>query len=721
MNIVKRNGSIESFQLHKVVSRIARESDGLNLLSAGLIAEKVVPYIMDGMTTKEVDELIANRCADLILNNPDYGLLGGRILMTRQSKILDRRMKSVDRTYDFFAANTFLDRYAMKSADGQPLELPSMMYKRVADHLYSDDELEDKNELLTELYEKRINFATPTYTNAGIEGRNGMISCQIVHLKEDSKEGITETLNKISFGSASGSGIGLCIDNLRSKDTLVSSFKGTAGGVVRLADMVQASMRFFKQGDRAGSCALYLSTWHRDIMDYLEISLPIGEEKLRMRDLFTAVTVDDVFMNCLLSGKDYYTFCPHQIKLAGLPALHDVAREEFGLVYNQAVALGLGKAISPKKIWDAIITAQVESGRPYVFYKDNANKRNMQDNIGIVKQSQLCIEIMTASKPGYSPQCTLGSINLANQTGTESIAKSTRVLVKALNKVIDKNKWSDEWAELAGLDQRNLAIGVAGMADMFAQMNISFEGDEAKNVTEEIFKTMYTAAVSQSSDLAISDGSSYPAWKGSRYSKGETYIEGWNPIGEGKSIPMRNSLLLGLMPTASSANLLGVFESFQPVDSNMFTRSVSDGEYVIINKYLVKELTELGIWTEELKEKIIEMDGSVQGIEEIPADIQHRYKTVWEIPQKALLDLAVIRNKFVDQSQSMNVYHKDGDYNKISSALMYAWKKGLKTGVYYTRTKSKLESNKKLSSSTVKEAVKPADSEFSCAGGGCDA
>lgn len=713
MQIVKKDGSKQSFAPNKILTRLKQQSKGLKT-NPDLLFQKVVPHITDNMTTSDIDEIIAFQAADLQIEHPDYALLGGRILLSRQSKILGVEMKEVDYTFDFFSASTFLKNYSKKELDKKPIELPSMMYERVSNHLGGD------KETLEELLAKRINFATPILTNAGIEKRNGLISCQIVFLKEDSLEGINETLTKISTGSKEGSGIGLCIDSLRSSKSMVNSFNGNAGGVVRLADMVQSHMRFFKQGNRAGSCALYLSTWHKDIIDFLHLRLPVGEETKRTRDLFTAVTVDDVFMNCLLEEKPYFLFCPNDLEKANLKPLYECWGKEFEEVYNKAVELGLGEQIDPKRIWDAIIRSQVESGTPYVFNKDNANIRNMQSNIGVVRQSQLCIEIITASKPGYSPQCTLGSINLAEQDSIESIKKSTKVLVRALNKVIDKNKWSDDWSELAGLDQRNLAIGVAGLADFLAKRKISFESEEAKQWNNDIFEAMYKSAVEESTKIAKKEGKSYPAWYGSPYSRGETYIEGWSPVKKGEPIPMYNSLLLGLMPTASSAILLGSFEMFEPITSNVFTRMVGGGEFIVVNKYLVNDLEDIGLWNSEIRSKLISNEGSVQDIQEIPLDIRERYKTVWEIPQKKLLDLAIIRSKFIDQSQSMNVYHSDAKYSKISSALVYAWKNGLKTGVYYTRTKSKLEKNSKLSASEV-TVKKPETSMFSCAGGGCEA
>lgn len=719
MRIIKRDKSTQSFLPNKIKTRISIHAKGLKVNIDELFID-IIPHIKDGITTTEIDEIIAFKAADKAIKHPDYSKLGGRILMSRQSKLIGQPLKEVDENYDFFAAVTFLSKYSKKNEQKEPIELPSMMYERVAEHLHKGEE-DYKKELLEELYTKKINFATPTYTNAGVDKRNAMISCNLTSLSGDNLEDIEDTLLHIAKASKEGAGIGLFIDCLRSAKSIVLSFNNNAGGVVRFADMVQSKMRFYKQGDRSGSCALYLSVWHKDILPFLELTLPVGDEKLRTRDLFTAVVIDDIFMECLLENKLYYLFCPNDLVKAGLKPLYECWGEEFKKVYSEAVELGLGEKIEPKRVWDSIIRSQVESGRPYVLYKDNANRRNMQDNIGVIKQSNLCIEVLQVSNYHYTAQCTLASLNLAEHNSLETIAKSTKVLVRGLNKVIDVNKWSDDWSESAGVDQRSLAIGVAGLADFLANKKVSFESEEAKEWNEVIFETIYKSFVEESMKLAKEQGRNYPAWEGSLYSKGETYIEGWSPLPKGEPIPMLNSLGIGLMPTASSAILLGVFESFQPIDSNIFTRKVGQGEFVIINKYLVNDLEEINMWNQEIRDKLIYNAGSVQSIPEIPQEIRERYKTVWEIPQKSLLDLAAIRNKYVDQSQSMNVYHADAKYSKISSALVYAWKKGLKTGVYYTRTKSKIEENKKLSASEVKVVTRPPDSVFTCAGGGCDA
>ncbi len=715
MKIQKRDKSTQAFTPNKILTRIKTQAKGLKI-DSDVLFQEVIPLITDNITTTEIDEIIAFKAADKIIQHPDYSLLGGRILLSRQSKLIGKELQPVDLTYDFFAATTFLSKYSMRDDKKTPLELPSCMYERVANHLHDENET-DRLELLEELKSKRGNFATPTYTNAGIPKRNGMISCNLTHLEDDSFEGIEETLKKISAASKEGSGIGLLIDPLRSKESIVESFQGNAGGVVRLADMVQSKMRFYKQGSRSGSCALYLSLWHRDIIDFLELTLPIGSAELRTKDLFTSIIVNDLFMQKLENGEDWYLFCPNDIKKAGLKPLYNLHGEKFNQEYQKAVDMGLGKKVNPKDIFDAIVKSQVESGRPYVMFKDNANKRNMQDNIGPIKQSNLCIEVMQASKPKYTPQCTLASVNLAEHDTLETIAQTTRVLVRALNQVIDKNKWSDNWSEKAGMDQRALAIGVAGLADFFAKKKVAFESEEAKKWNNDIFETMYKTAVIESMLLAEEKGENYPAWEGSRYSRGETYIEGWSPKPEGEPIPMYNSLLLGLMPTASSAILLGVFESFEPATANLFTRRVGQGEFLVVNKYLVNELIENNLWTSTIIDKVIKNQGSVQNIMEIPEEIRFRYKDVWEISQRVLLDLSIIRNKYVDQSQSLNVYHSDAKYGKIASALMYAWKGGLKTGVYYTRTKSKLEANSKLASSQIaNQPDKPKDSQFECFG-----
>lgn len=627
MKILKNDGSLQPFMPNKILNRIKAQSKDLKT-NPDYVFQKVIPSISDGMDTTNIDEIIAFKCADLMTEHPDYSVLGARILLTRQGKGIGVVPEEVDLKYDFFGAVTFLRSYSKRDDAGNPIELPSMMYDRVANFLGKDEE--ERKEFSEELKAKRISVATPILTNVGTD-RASYISCNLTHLLMDSKEGIQETINNIASASKEGAGIGLLIDPIRSKESLVSSFKGKASGLVRLADMIQSTLRFYKQGSRSGSCALYLSVWHRDIMDFLELRLPVGDEKLRARDLFTAVVINDKFMNCLKNNEDWWLFCPNDIVKAGLTPLYELWGEEFEKEYQKAIDLGIGVKISPKQIWDAIIRSQAESGTPYVFYKDNANKKNMQANIGVIRQSNLCvapetklltkehgyvpigelegkdvqvwngkhwsettvvktgrneklikvvfekyindgtgkfnteideiyatpyhkwyvynrklnkdievrtfnlvegdvtsyyrtptnkgfnyakiisadevdrtsdtfcvneklahkmlingvltgncIEITEVSKPNYTAQCTLGLIPLTYHDSLESIAKSTSILTKLLNRVIDSNKWSDTPSQLAGLDQRALAIGIGGLADFIAKKKLSFTSDVAK-------------------------------------------------------------------------------------------------------------------------------------------------------------------------------------------------------------------------------------------------
>jgi ribonucleotide reductase alpha subunit len=386
MRIQKRDGTTQPFMPNKIFNRIKDQAKGLKV-NVDKLFQEVIPLINDNITTTEIDEVIAFKAADKIIIHHDYSLLGGRILLSRQSKIIGKQLHPVDLKYDFFSAYTFLTKYSKKEGK-TAIELPSCMYERVSTYLSNSNK--DKLALLGELTEKRINFATPTYTNAGIDSRNALISCNLTTLHSDTIQGIEDTLTKISYASKEGAGVGLLIDKLRSKDSLVSSFNSNAGGVIRFADMVQSKMRFYKQGTRSGSCALYLSLWHRDIMDFLELVLPVGDEQMRTRDLFTAVVVNDLFMEKLQAGEDWYVFCPNEIAKAGLKPLYEVIGDEFKEVYDKAVELGLGKKLNPKDIWDMMIKSQVESGRPYVLFKENMNKRNMQDNIGVLTMSNLC-------------------------------------------------------------------------------------------------------------------------------------------------------------------------------------------------------------------------------------------------------------------------------------------------------------------------------------------
>lgn len=712
MKIVKKDGNSQQFQPNKILSRLKAQAKGLKV-DIDKVFQKVIPNITDGITTTQLDELIAFTTADFIKFHPDYSILASRILVTRQAKLIGVEPEEVDLSYDFFGITTFLRGYSIKDEKGNPIELPSMMYNRVGDFFGIDKK--EAEEFKEELKAKRISVATPILTNAGTK-RGSYISCNITTNIEDSIEGIEKTLTNIAYGSKEGSGIGLLIDNIRSQDSMVSTFNGKAGGVVRYADMVQSKMRFYKQGNRSGSAALYLSLWHRDIIPFLELKLPTGDEKLRARDLFLGVVINDNFMRALINEEDWYLFCPNDIKKAGLKPLYDLWGEDYEAEYNKAVDLGIGKKVNPKTIWDAIIKSQAESGVPYVFYKDTANRGNMQDNIGVIKSLNLCIEFCGVSNPNYTSQCDLGLIPVAYHDNLETIAKSTRVLTRLLNRVIDKNTWSDEASKNAGEHQRAIGIGLGGLADFMARKKVVFTSEEGKEWNRKISETIYKNSIIESNRMAEKENRVYPAWKGSKYEKGETYLKDWSPKKKGESILMLNSILSCYMPSASTSILLSINEAFEAFNSMMQVRSAGAGEFLVLNKYLVQDLESINMWNEDVMNNIILNSGSVQFVENIPQEIKDRYKTVWETPQKEIINMCADRQVYCDQSQSMNLYFEDINYAKISSSLKYGWEKGLKTGVYYMRSKSKLANPTRLSGNLQPLKEKPKDSAFECFG-----
>lgn len=699
MNIIKQDGSVQKFSPNKILSRIKRASKGLNV-DAEKVFQDTVYGVVDNMTTKEIDNLIANTSANKMVINQDYSKLASNIIISRQSKIMGVEPIDSDYLFDFLGIVSFLYKYSLKNDMGEPIELPHMMYRRVANHLF--DNKTEADEYYDALRYRRISVATPQLMNYGSERGSG-ISCNITSLIDDSKEGILETLRIASLASSDGSGIGNHIHNIRSKETMVSSFKGFAGGVVRYCDMLQSHMRFFKQGNRSGSAAVYLGVWHRDIEDFLELRLQVGEERKRTRDLFTAVCIPDLFYEKLNANDDsWFVFCPHEVKEAGFPPLYDCFGDDFKKLYNQLVEYGLGREVSLKKIWNMLLTSQSESGLPYTFNWCNANKFNPQSNIGIRRGSNLCIEFMGVSRPNYTSQCNLGLIPLHNigKNDWEEVKERTKLMVRGLNKAIDITVWSTDDAEAAGEDQRTIGIGIAGLADYMAIHDIIFDSNEALEFNEELIRVMYEAAKEESSRLAKDVyKKNYPAWSGSMYDEEGT--------------PMINSLLLCLMPSASTSGLLGVNEAFEAFHSNIFQRRLDVGEFVVVNKYLQKELGDIDLWNDDIRNKILKGEGSIQHIEEIPARIRLKYRTIFEYKQKKLIDLAVRRQKNLDQSQSMNLYFKEATSGKIGGALNYGWKNGLITGSYYIKTESSLAAPTRLSTGLTE---KPKDSPFECFG-----
>jgi ribonucleoside-diphosphate reductase alpha chain len=697
MYIVKSNNQKQQFLPNKLLKRIKDQSKGLNVDEVKVFQE-CVSGIVDGMTSKEVDNLIAVTSANLIIEDYDYSYLAARIIISRHGKTIGVEPVDSDYLFDFLGITAFLHKYSARDEKGNPIELPHMMYKRVAEHLFKDEGEEEIKKQYDYIRYHKISLATPQLMNFGTERQSG-ISCNITTLENDTTEGILKTLDDISLSSREGAGIGLHIHALRSKESLVSSFKGFAGGVVRFADMVQSHMRFFKQGNRSGSAALYLGVWHRDIEDFLELRLPTGDEKMRARDVFTAVCIPDLFMEKLNNGEeDWYLFCPNEVKKAGFKALHDTWGEEFNSLYYQLVEAGLGRKTSIKEIWNMITRSLVESGLPYVFFWDNANKQNMQDNISVVRGFNLCLEYAGVSNPNYTSQCNLGLIPLHNieKNDFTEIEQRVRQLVRSLNKAIKVTVWSNDSAKNAGEDQRTIGIGIAGLSDYLQKNSIPYVSEEAKEFNREIMRVIYETAVDESSKLVKKYGV-YPAWEGSKYQK------------QGKKVA--NSLFVCLMPSASTSTLLSVTESFEAPHSNIFVRKVDSGEFTIVNKYLINDLKKLNLWNNEIKLNIIANQGSIQQIEEIPDNIKEVYKTIWEIKMKDYIDIAAIRQENIDQGQSMNLYFSNPTTGKISGALNHGWKLGLPSGSYYTKTKSALPPPVRLSVDT-----KPKDSLFDCFG-----
>lgn len=700
MHIIKSNGQKQQFSPNKLLNRIKTQSKGLNIDEVKVFQE-CVSGIVEGMTSKEIDNLIAVSAANMIIDDYDYSFLASRIIISRHGKTIGVEPVDSDYLFDFLGITAFLHKYSMRDDNGNPIELPHMMYRRVAEHLFKEKGQKEVEKQYDFIRFHRISLATPQLMNFGTNERGSGISCNITTLIGDNTDDILETLNTISKSSRDGAGIGLHIHELRSKESLVSSFKGSAGGVVRFADMVQSHMRFFKQGNRSGSAALYLGIWHRDIEDFLELRLPTGDEKMRTRDLFTAVCIPDLFMEKLNNDEDdWYVFCPHEVKQAGFKALHDTWGDEFKELYNSLVSAGLGRKTSVKELWAMVTKSLVESGLPYVFYWDNANRKNMQSNISMLRGSNLCLEYFGVSNPNYTSQCNLGLIPLHNieKDDFKEVKIRTRQLVRSLNRAIKVNVWSTEAAEKAALDQKTIGIGIAGLSDYLQKYNIPYVSDEAKEFNEKVMKTIYETALDESSKL-VSEYGTYPSWKGSPYQE--------------MGVEVANSLLVCLMPSASTSTLLGVTESFEAPHSNIFVRKVDAGEFTVVNKYLVRRLKDLGLWNNEIKNNIIANQGSIQNIDSIPQDLKETFKTIWEIKMKDYIDIAKIRQQFTDQGQSMNLYFPNPTTGKIGGALNHSWKCGLPSGSYYVKTRSALSAPIRLA---VDVSEKPKDSLFDCFG-----
>jgi ribonucleoside-diphosphate reductase alpha chain len=717
MKIIKKDGNSQNFNPNKVLTRIKRTARNLNLrIDADKLSQKVIPQIQDGMTTNDIDNLIVIESLGSVFLHPDHSMVASAIEIDNLHKLHKYKEFNIeldysrDYSYDYLAWATFKKSY--RNGD----ELPQEMYGRIATEL--SESKEDAQYLYDMLSTKQLNFATPINLTAGTGANNNrFISCDINFLKEDSLEGIVDTLGELAKSSKDGSGIGIYIGNLRSSKSKVGDFNGNAAGIPRLADLAQGIARFFNQrGRRNGAFALYAPTWHKDIISHLELRLNEGDERLRTRDIFNGVCVDDLFMEALLEERDYYLFCPNDIVKAGLKPFYECSPDEFRSVYAEAIELGLGEKINPRDIWNKILMSQASTGTPYVVYIDSINRKNMQEHFGNIKSSNLCVETLLYADKDEVGQCALGSIPLMT---CKDIREASRVLSYSINLVIDRNVYSTERAEKGGLGQRTIGIGVAGLAEYLYSRGMSFESEEGKEAFKNIMREIYLGAVKGSQEYYEKHKKTFRDYDNSLYAKGVFNPQKWG-VHEHEidmTKPVANSLFTALMPTASSSNLLGCTEMFEVPQGMVYRRKLDKGEFVVVQRNLVEDLEKIGIWNEELAKRVVMAGGTIQGLYDIPKDIREKYKTAYEVSQKKRIDMINHAFPYIDQSTSLNLYYQDGNFSKLSAALIHGWKIGNKTGVYYTRVlKKDAETTSDLFMRKDTTPEKPEDSDFECFG-----
>jgi ribonucleoside-diphosphate reductase alpha chain len=742
MYVIKRDGNRESVKFDKVTARIQKLCYGLDPTHVTPInvAMKVIEGIYEGVTTSELDNLAAETAASLTTKHPDYALLASRIAVSNLHKntnksfsktmealynyvdpktgkkaplladdvyeIIVKNAQELDSTiiydrdfgYDYFGFKTLERSYLLK-LNGQVAERPQHMIMRVAVGIHKDD-IASVIETYNLMSERWFTHATPTLFNAGTP-KPQMSSCFLLTVKDDSIDGIYDTLKSCAKISQSAGGIGLSIHNIRATGSYIRGTNGTSNGIIPMLRVFNDTARYVDQGGgkRKGSFAIYLEPWHSDIYEFLDIRKNHGKEEARARDLFTAMWTPDLFMKRVEENSTWSLFCPNEA-----PGLADCWGAEFEALYTRYEKEGRArKTIQARDLWAAIIDSQIETGNPYMLYKDAANSKSNQQNLGTIKSSNLCCEIIEYTSPEEIAVCNLASIALPRfvedgKFDHQKLFDVTYVITKNLNRIIDRNYYPVAEARNSNMRHRPIGIGVQGLADAFILMRYPFDSPEAVQLNKEIHETIYYASMTASKDLAKVDGA-YETFPGSPVSKGIFQFDMWNVTPssrwewdilkeEVKKYGVRNSLLLAPMPTASTSQILGNNECFEPYTSNIYSRRVLSGEFVIVNKHLLKDLVKLGIWNDSLKNKIIIANGSVQGIKEIPDNIKALYKTVWEISQKVIINMAADRGAYICQSQSLNLFVQDANFAKLSSMHFYGWKAGLKTGMYYLRTKA---------------------------------
>ena len=741
MFVKKRDGRKEPIMFDKITARVRKLCYGLNeLVDPVKVAMRVIEGLYDGVTTSELDNLAAEIAATLTTTHPDYAKLAARIsvsnlhkntkksfsdtvkdlyeysdpktnekaslisdevysLIMKNSELLDSTIiYDRDFRYDFFGFKTLERSYLLK-LNGQVVERPQQMLMRVAMGIHKDD-IDSAIETYNYMSEGWFTHATPTLFNSGTP-KPQMSSCFLLTTKEDSISGIYDTLKQCAQISQSAGGIGLSIHDIRATGSYIKGTNGTSNGIVPMLRVFNDTARYVDQGGgrRKGSFAIYIEPWHADIFDFLDLKKNHGKEEQRARDLFYSLWIPDLFMKRVEENGDWTLMCPNEC-----PGLSDTYGKKFERLYKKYESEGRGrKTIKAQELWFKILESQIETGTPYMLYKDAANEKSNQKNLGTIKSSNLCTEIIEYTAPDEVAVCNLASIALPKfvvdgKFDHEKLFNVTYRVTKNLDRVIDANYYPVPEARNSNMRHRPIGIGVQGLADAFILMRQPFDSPEAKQLNKEIFETIYYAAVTASKDIAIQNGP-YETWKGSPISKGVFQFDMWKvkPTDrwewdllreEVKKHGVRNSLLLAPMPTASTAQILGNNECFEPYTSNIYTRRVLSGEFIIVNKHLLRDLVKLGIWNDRLKNKLMASNGSIQNIDEIPENIKVLYKTAWEISQKEILDMAADRGAYIDQSQSLNIFMENANFAKLTSMHFYGWKAGLKTGMYYLRTKS---------------------------------
>ena len=744
MLVIKRDGRKESVKFDKITARIEKLSYGLNteFVKTIEIAKKVIDGLYDGVSTQELDELASETAATLTTKHPDFATLAARIAVSNLHKTTSKSFSSTmkrlytyvnpktgenasllskevygvinknaalldssiiydrDFSYDYFGFKTLEKSYLLR-LDGKVVERPQHMLMRVAIGIHMDD-MDSVLETYNLLSEKWFTHATPTLFNAGTP-KPQLSSCFLLTMKEDSIDGIYDTLKQCAKISQSAGGIGLSIHNVRATGSYIKGTNGVSNGIIPMLRNFDLTARYVDQGGgkRKGSFAIYLEPWHSDIFEFLQLKKNHGKEELRARDLFYAMWIPDLFMKRVESNSDWSLFSPDEAK-----DLHETYGEEFEKLYEKFEKEGKArKTVKAQDLWFEILEAQIETGNPYILYKDACNIKSNQKNLGTIKSSNLCTEIVEYTSPDEVAVCNLASIALNKFVKDDmtydhkKLYEITKVITRNLNKVIDVNYYPVEEARNSNMRHRPIGIGVQGLADTFILMRHAFDSPEAKKLNEEIFETIYFGAMEASMEIAKEEGT-YKTYEGSPVSKGIFQFDMWGiaPSSkrwdwtklkrEVKKHGVRNSLLLAPMPTASTSQILGNNECFEPYTSNIYTRRVLSGEFIVVNKHLLKDLIKLNLWNESMKDRLMEANGSIQGIKEIPDDIKLLYRTVWEVSQKSIIDMAADRGAYICQSQSMNIHMQDANFGKLTSMHFHAWKKGLKTGLYYLRTKA---------------------------------